>query len=469
MRGRIKSIIANFSFVILSNLTTLLISSLAVLLIPRIIGVEEYGYWQLYTFYISYVGFFHLGWPDGLYLKFGGQEYKKLDKGYFRNQFIAYNLYLGFLTILVLLWVNFAKFDVDRTFIFLMFAINMIVMNIKNYFILVLQATNQLKHSSLIAILDRIVYATLLVFLLLMGNQNYKIMILADIIGKIIGIIVALYICREIIFVKGIKLSFEAKEIFDNIRIGINLMLSNVASMLIIGVIRFGIENQWDITTFGKVSLTLSISNLLMVFINAIGIVIFPILKRADEEKLPIIYITARNILMIIMFLVLLAYYPLRLILDNWLPAYRESVIFMVLVFPMSVYEGKMSLLINTYMKALRMEKQIFRINVIVLILSCISTFILAVVLNNLELTVMSIVVLLATRSIIAEIVLSKAINVSVMKDIVIEAALTILFIITGWFINSWLSAIIYVSAYLIYIFWKKNTIISIKKLLKRA
>ena len=76
-------------------------------------------------------------------------------------------------------------------------------------------------------------------------------------------------------------------------------MLANVASMLIIGVVRFGIEHAWDVETFGKVSLTLSVSNLMMIFINAVGIIIFPILRRTNESKLSEIYTIMRDFLML--------------------------------------------------------------------------------------------------------------------------------------------------------------------------
>ena len=49
----------------------------------KLIGVEKYGYWQLYLFYTSYVGFFQLGWNDGIYLRYGGEDYNNLDKGLF--------------------------------------------------------------------------------------------------------------------------------------------------------------------------------------------------------------------------------------------------------------------------------------------------------------------------------------------------------------------------------------------------
>jgi hypothetical protein len=43
------------------------------LLVPKVLGVETYGYWQLFGFYASYSGFFMLGLNDGIYLIEGGK------------------------------------------------------------------------------------------------------------------------------------------------------------------------------------------------------------------------------------------------------------------------------------------------------------------------------------------------------------------------------------------------------------
>ncbi|OTO76655.1 hypothetical protein A5865_000513, partial [Enterococcus sp. 12E11_DIV0728] len=61
--------------------------------------------------------------------------------------------------------------------------------------------------------------------------------------------------------------------------------------MLIIGSIRFFVEKRWTIETFGKLSFTLSISNMFMTFINAVGVVMFPLLRRTNQNKLPHLYI----------------------------------------------------------------------------------------------------------------------------------------------------------------------------------
>ncbi|WP_413446107.1 lipopolysaccharide biosynthesis protein, partial [Bifidobacterium longum] len=50
---------------------SMLISAMTSIFVPKIMGVEDFGYWQLFMFYASYVGFFHLGINDGVYLEQG--------------------------------------------------------------------------------------------------------------------------------------------------------------------------------------------------------------------------------------------------------------------------------------------------------------------------------------------------------------------------------------------------------------
>ena len=71
-------------------------------------------------------------------------------------------------------------------------------------------------------------------------------------------------------------------------------MFANIAGLLINGIVRFAIENHWNVETFGKVSLTMTMSNMLMVFISAVSVVIYPMLKQTPEERLAQMYKTIR-------------------------------------------------------------------------------------------------------------------------------------------------------------------------------
>lgn len=437
---------------------SMVISALVTLVVPKLIGVEEYGYWQLYLFYSSYVGFFHFGWNDGIYLKYGGKEYNDLDKKLFFSQF--YMLLSLQLLLMFFIFILSNIFSTgNKLFIFKMVALCMVIVNTRYMLLYILQATNRIKEYAQITIIDRILYCCLIIGFLTLGIKEYKLLIIADLIGKAISLIYAMSCCRDIVFNSISNLCFNFKETLDNINVGIKLMFANIASMLIVGVIRFSIERFWSVSIFGKVSLTLSVSNFLLTFINAVGLVMFPTLRRTNKKRLSSVYISMRDSLMVIILGALIFYYPAKVILSAWLPNYANSLTYMAILFPICVYEGKMALLVNTYLKTLRKEKVILRINLISLSLSVVLSFMSAAIFNNLNFTVLSIVIVLIFRCVLGEICVSKILKFSVNKDILLELIMTGVFIVSGWYINSWVTTYIYVTAYVVYLLIKRKEI----------
>ncbi|HFI0453918.1 TPA: hypothetical protein ACGOYY_001903, partial [Streptococcus suis] len=143
-----KKLLLNSSYAITSNLLSLLVSTLVILILPKLIGVEEYGYWQLYLFYTSYVGFTHLGWIDGIYLKYGGEEYEKLDKQKFFSQFIAYSIFQTTIAFLIYIIGNRVSNGIDKNFIFNMLSLTLLATNLRFFVIYLLQTTNLIKESA---------------------------------------------------------------------------------------------------------------------------------------------------------------------------------------------------------------------------------------------------------------------------------------------------------------------------------
>lgn len=471
MSGKIKIFITNFSYTLISNLFSLIVSTLIVIVVPKLIGVNEFGYWQLYIFYTSFLGFFNIGWVEGIYLRYGGETYNSLNRKIFASQFWSFLLYIIFMGSLIIIYSFFVELDYNRQFILQMVSICLVLSVPRGFLLFILQSTNRIKVFARLTIADRTIYIGVIILMLAIGIREYKLLIIADLVGKTFTLIFSVYSCKDIVFSRFASFKDSLNETKKNITVGIKLLLSNLASLLIIGVVRFGIVHSWNIETFGKVSLTLSISNLMMVFVNAIGIIMFPILRQTNEKKLSSIYITMRDLLMIILLGILIMYYPLKLILLKWLPNYEESMKYMALVFPMVIYEGKMSLLINTYLKTLRKEKMLLKINLAALALSIFLTVFGTIIFQNLNFTILSIVFILGFKTVLAEVFLSKILLISLRRDIVFELILTLIFILTAWFINSWFSTGLYGSAYLIYLIIKKknisSTIYIIKKLIR--
>jgi len=445
------------------------ISSLVVFIMPKLIGVEEYGYYQLFLFYSAYVNYLLFGWTAGIYLRYGGAFPEDLDKQLLFSQFIMLLIFQSLIALGIIFYAIFVLMDFERKFIFQATAAYMFLTNIRYLFLHILQATNRFKHYSLIIIISRTIFIILVVFLIIFeGLRNYKLLIIADILGIAISLLYSIYICKDFALLKLKNFTFKFSEAINNIKVGIKLLFSNTSGMLIVGSFRLGIERSWDITTFGKVSLTLSISRFIMVLINTIGQIIFPVLRRTESKKLSEIYSLIRSFFTIIILGILLLYYPFKVILSIWLPEYADSLIYMAILFPISVYEGKMALLVNQYLKTLRKENLLLRINLLAFAISILVSIFVTIVFTNLDLAVVMIVVVLAFRCILAEILLSNIIKLKLWKDIIIETFIVILFIVLSWFINSWVSTGIYLLAFLFYLIIKRREIKSLFKIIRK-
>ncbi len=104
MNDKARNVMKNLYYTVAANFATLGISVLLNLFVPKLLGVTEYSYWQLYVFYSSYVGFLHFGWIDGIYLKIGGEEYDQLNKRDLGTQFWHLMIFELFLSFFVAIW-----------------------------------------------------------------------------------------------------------------------------------------------------------------------------------------------------------------------------------------------------------------------------------------------------------------------------------------------------------------------------
>lgn len=462
-----RLIFKNLVYSISANLLSLLVSIILVLILPNLLGETAYGYLQLYLFYTTYVGFFHLGWIDGIYLRIGGKEYGQLEGQLYATQFIVLMIFELIVGVMIVVFANVFVPDVNRLHVIVLTCICMVIYIAKNYTTYILQATNRIKPYAIVTLIEKIIFAVIIIAAWVFRLGNYELIAIGDILGKLISTMVSLKYCKEILFCRLGNWKRTFQEIWINLSVGCKLLLANVAALLVNGIVRFAIERFWSIEVFGKVSLSMSLSNMLMVFISAISVVVFPMLKRMDEDKLGKTYELIRNFLMIILLAALVFYYPAKHILTLFLPTYAESLKYMALMFPVCIFDSKISLLVNTYLKALRKEKTILIINISVVIVSMISTYFTVYIMHSLEMAVVSIVILMALQCAIAELYLSKYLGIDVIVDMVMEWILVTIFILASWFIDSWISMAIYFAAFIIYCIIKRDKIKSLIKVLR--
>jgi hypothetical protein len=102
------------------------------------------------------------------------------------------------------------------------------------------------------------------------------------------------------------------------------------------------------------------------------------------------------------------------------------------------------------------------------LALSSILTIVSTLIFNSLNMAVLTIVIVIAFRCLVAELLLTKYLRIKVVKDILLELIMSLLFIILGWFTNFGTGFIGYLFAYFGYLIIKKNDISTSIKAMKQ-
>ena len=470
MKKKMFSNIKNIGYTIVSNIINLMVGAIITLIIPKYITQSDYGYFQLYLFYIGYVGFLHFGWADGFVLRYGGKSYDSMDKRVVGTQFKLFELSQVVISLIILIVTIFFVESRDEKILMFCILISISIQNGKTFLQYILQSSLRIKEYASNVIIEKVGYLFCSLFFLLLGLLSFWNFAIAYVIGILLALILAMIACKDLIFSPLCTLKEAIHEAKSNISVGSKLMIANLASQLIIGVIRFSIENVWNVETFGEISLVLNLANMMISFINAISIVLFPILRRQKKEDLSSIYTVVRNVLMPLLFIFIIIYYPVKIILFTWLPDYKDSLVFMSILFPICIYECKMSLMVNTFMKTLRMEKKLLFTNILTFILSSCLTLLSSVILHNLYITVFNIVLLLAFRSTFAELILAKRLSIKLNKELIIENIICLFFIFSCQINNTLIGIILYLILILVYLYiYKSKIVFSLRKIIEKV
>lgn len=396
-------------------------------IIPKVLGIDEFGYWQFFLFLSSYVGFFHLGLIDGVYLRYGGKFFSDVNNALLQSQFKVLFVLELIVGILITLFALFNSNDPQKTHILIFVSIYLILSNLSTFFGTVFQAFNKMRLFSIAAVIDKVVFLIFLIFLFSFQIKDSEYYIFFYVIARLFGLIYSLYHVKIILFAKAIDFKKSILEFKENTSVGSLLMFSNIAGMLILGVGRYIVEKNWGIVIFGKISLSLTLTAFFLLFISQVSIVLFPILIQRGQEQQKKVYLVGLDFLNIILNGVFLFFPIIAIFIEIWLPSYTDSIYYFAILLPLCLFDGKMQILFNTYMKILRKEKLLLVFNVIsLLIVSLLS--ITGVLINNLNFVIFSMTVAVAIRSIIVEVYLSRFFSLPATKKILYNLFLSLLF-----------------------------------------
>ncbi|MBS1503744.1 MAG: oligosaccharide flippase family protein [Bacteroidetes bacterium] len=425
-------------------------------------GITEFSYWQLFLFYVGYSGFFHFGLNDGLYLRYGGVSYEQLDHGLIGSQlWVSMAAQFVFCTG-IFIYARLGVADNLRSFVLMATAVYILLYNTIIFFGYLFQATNKIVNFSLSVVLDKIFFIASIILLLGVRVKHFQPFVLLYLLSKSIALIYCLYTGRRIAFAKLLSFKTTVKSIYSNVSVGIKLMISNIASGLILGVGRFMIDRSWGINAFGKLSFALSLTGFFLIFIYQVSIVLFPMLRQVTPDQQKRFYLVSRDFLGILLSSVFIFYLPINYLLTLWLPKYKDSLNYLIILLPLCTFDGKLEMLCSTYLKVMRKEKLLLMINLFSLIVSVVLCSISAFIFRNIYAVVVSMTLAVAIRSFIAERYIAKIMQASILKYQVLENILAIVFVISTWFLQPLLGFVVFACFYVIYLTIMRHELVSV-------
>lgn len=446
-----RELAKNISMAFMAQGFAMVVSVAQTLIVPKILGVEQFAYWQLFIFYIGYVGFFHLGLCSGVYLKMGGKTRREFDKASAKSQFLIGLIYQSVMAAIIIASGLLFE-DGPRSFVFIQTAIYLILANACTYLMNIMQCMNEIRESSISLTLGKVSYFLPLILMILSGVRSFEPYVIAYTGSMIVQIIYCFWKLRDFIAAPWLGFGAAVKESYSSIRVGINLMVANIASTLILGIARFIIDDIWGIEAFGKLSLMFSIVSFSLLFVNQASIALFPALRKCDESESASFYINIRAFLGLALPLVYILYYPVKSLFSLWLPEYSDALPYLALLLPICVFDSVMSITGNTYLQVFRKEKMLRNINIAASLVSIVLCVIGGYFCQSITAVLLGPTLAIASRSIFTEFILSRKMHTSQNKYVLWMALLTILFIVFEVWLEDSLALVATSVSYLIYL-----------------
>ena len=435
-----------------SNLLFLISGILVGFLLPKIIGKIDYGYYKTFTLYAGYVGLLHFGFSDGIYLIYGGKKFEELNKSKFRSIFIflfileALILFFGIVLAVVFL-------TGDMRFVFICIFGYMFSANLTNYFQIISQITGRFNELSL-----RTVFQSLLtivsIFVLWILNKffsfkiEYKIYIIIFLTINYILTFWYIFTYKELII--GEKESNSFKYYLSFIKIGFPLLISNLCSSLILNLDRQFVNLLFDVETYAVYAFAYNMLSLITTAMSAVATVLYPSLKRVDENGLQLIYDKLMKIILTLVFLLIIVYFPLCWFVNWFLPSYSESLVIFRIILPGLAVSSPVTIIMHNYYKSSNNEVLYFLKSMCILIISIIANLIAYLIFKTtISISISSIFVMFIWYLIIERYFIKKY-NVEWIRNYLYIVVMTALFYLITMLSIWWMAMLIYLLAFIV-------------------
>lgn len=266
--------------ILIANIINLVLGLVTGFVLPKYLSVEAYGYMKTYHLYITYIGIFHLGYADGMYLKYGGKNLTEVDR---RDLFKSISTLYIFQTIVTFVLLVFSVLIKD--WVLIAFALTIFPFNMVGCYKSFYQAVGEFQKYGLLVNLSAIVPVVFIVIFMLLKKHSAIVFVAAYVIAYYI-----VFVISEVIAKKYCRTServwFSAPEFITNIKNGILLMFGNFSSLIMSGMDRWCIKLMMkNMEEFSYYSFAVSMQGMIDVFVSPFTVTMYNFVCKGVSDK----------------------------------------------------------------------------------------------------------------------------------------------------------------------------------------
>ena len=217
---------------------------------PKYLNQYEYSLWQTFLLYVSFVPFFHLGFLDGLMLRYSQYDYESLNMPLMRSQL---RFFIAIEAIFSLIALSFAYFYSGNIQLILCFiGVAVLTTNLFTYNSYLFQLTNRISKYAQLVLILRISLGLGVIFVLFWGASHYYEICLVYFLAHIIAIIWGFANNNRLFNGKAVPVKKGWAEFQKNIFAGSQLLVANLSAMLLVSGAKLIVQLHFDPIIFGQ-------------------------------------------------------------------------------------------------------------------------------------------------------------------------------------------------------------------------
>ena len=439
----VSNIIALFGNVILS------------LLIPKILGMEDYGLYKIFTLYISYIALLHLGFVDGIALKYGGKDYDTLDKEELRSYLTIFS---GVEILISIIIIAIGLLFIERKYWFILLCVvaNIIIVNITSYYQLLSQAVKRFRELATRNVVNAIMQCLYIAILFLIYKfvdetyANYRVCILLNLFTKAVLLMWYIYSYREISKPSFLHLNKYKKGFVEILKVGMPITWAAMISNLILILDRQFVSVLFSSTEYAVYAFAYTIFGLLISMISAVSTVLYPLIKENKNVEIVCSFFP-RFTAAIQVFVggALVFFVPMCSFIGCFLPSYTSSIDIMKIIFPGVMMSSVVTVITLTFYKYFNLGRVFFRFSIITLAVAFLTNLIGYLLFKSTEAIAIASIITLIIQYIITNGYLAKQIKETWLPNFVYVIGIITSFYLTSFLLDNSLSWIAYIACFL--------------------